>query len=74
MSLQTISTETISNKSIEQIGNARIKLPLSIPFDSTTTSSVSIRVNFPFIHFLKSYFVFCLVNNSTTCFIWKFSN
>lgn len=45
MSLETISIESISNKSIQQIGNARINIPSNFQLNLTNMSSISLRVS-----------------------------
>ncbi|CAM4949155.1 unnamed protein product [Rotaria socialis] len=43
MSMETISVGSLSNKSIEQIGDARIQMPSNLQFNSTDSSSLSIQ-------------------------------
>jgi hypothetical protein len=67
MSLETISVESLSNKLIQQIGNAQISLPSNINSNFNGDQTISLQVCFLFstsIEFLKCYF---LVNGSTTC-------
>lgn len=42
MSLEIISTETLANKSIEQIRHVWIQLPSDLQFNSTDTTPISI--------------------------------
>jgi hypothetical protein len=67
MSLETISFESLSNKLIQQIGNAQISLPSNINSNINNEQTVSLRVCFLvllLLHFHRCYFV---VNDATTC-------
>jgi hypothetical protein len=44
MSLETISTTSLSNKLIEQVGNAQIQIPSNFEINSTDDNSISLRV------------------------------
>ncbi len=74
LSLETTSLNSLSNKLIKQIGNAQIQMPSNFKLNSTDNTSISLRVNL-FVQYLNHHcFVLVfLVNDTTTCFIWKFS-
>ncbi|CAF1309622.1 unnamed protein product [Rotaria magnacalcarata] len=43
MSMETISVDSLSNKSVEQIGEARIQMPSNLQFSATNSSSLSVQ-------------------------------
>jgi hypothetical protein len=48
MSLETISVESLSDKTIEQVGNAQIRLPSTFASNINNNQTVSLRVCFSF--------------------------
>jgi hypothetical protein len=69
VSLATTTIESLSNRLIEQVGNAHIQIPSTFQINSTNDNSISLRVSL--IVLISTMFVlFCLVNGATTCFIW----
>jgi hypothetical protein len=44
MSLETISSETLLNKQIQQVGNAQINLPSKFNSNLNNISTISLRV------------------------------
>jgi DNA-binding protein len=69
VSLATTTIESLSNRLIEQVGNAHIQIPSTFQINSTNDNSISLRVSL--IELISTMFVlFCLVNGATTCFIW----
>jgi hypothetical protein len=69
VSLATTTIESLSNRLIEQVGNAHIQIPSTFQINSTNDNSISLRVSL--IELISTMFVlFCLVNGATACFIW----
>lgn len=74
LSLETILIESIQNKIIKQIENALFEIPSNFTSNITNHSSIKLRVCSSFdqnSHPIVLIFLF-LVNNGTTCIIWKF--
>ena len=46
MSLETVSTETLSNKTIQQVGSAQIHLSAILKSNLNNDSTISLRVGF----------------------------
>jgi hypothetical protein len=68
MSLETLSIQLLSNKQIQQVGNAQIHLP-TLNINQNRTVLLQVR------SFSRNYSLIVsvnLVNNETTCSIWKF--
>jgi hypothetical protein len=51
MTMETLSTQSLSNKTIQQIGNAQIHLPSN--FNLNNNRTVSLRVRFIFYSLLE---------------------
>ena len=47
MSVETTSITSLSNKLIEQVGQAQIQLPSDFQLNSTNSTSITLRVNLP---------------------------
>jgi hypothetical protein len=68
MSLETLSVQSLSNKQIQQVGNAQIRLPSNLNINQNTT--VSLRVCFLFYSYQINFLIAVTVKNETTCIIW----
>ena len=51
MSVETIAIQSLSNKSIKQIGNAQIQIPSSFQLNSTNNNSITLRVSSIILYF-----------------------
>jgi hypothetical protein len=70
VSFETASMGSLSNKLIQQVGNAQIRLPSTFDSAINYTASVSVRVSFfPFI-FITILTLFSIVDDATTCISW----
>lgn len=60
MSLETVSTQSLSNRIIKQLGNAEFHIPSNLTFNKTNNFSVSLRVSYSFliIRFVFNLFSF----------------
>ncbi|CAF4426492.1 unnamed protein product, partial [Adineta steineri] len=55
MSLETISTQSLSNRIVKQIGNAQFHIPSDFNLNTNDNSSISVRVSF-FVTLFKAFF------------------
>jgi len=49
MSLETLSIKSLSNKQIQQVGNAQIHIPLNFNSNISNNPTISLRVCFSFL-------------------------
>jgi len=75
ISLKKISSNTLSNQTIDLNDKTQIFLPEDLYLNSTNNSTISFRVRFSkYIYLLLMYFIlFILVCSNTTLSSWKFS-
>ena len=45
VSVQTLSADSLSNRAISQVGNARIQMPSTVTLDNSTHGSIRLRVS-----------------------------
>jgi hypothetical protein len=58
LSVETTSIESLSNKVIQQAGNAQIRIPSSFNLSTNDNTSISLRVCFLIIVLNSSFFLF----------------
>jgi len=67
VSVQAASSESLSNRTFEQVGGARIRVPLNLNLTVNGSENVFVRVSLSKLFF--DILFFCrIVNHATTCF------
>ena len=71
MSLETISIQSLSQRTIQQPGSARILIPSSVQLNSNNHTSISLRVRHPSFTHRRRKYLCVLVRDATASFSWK---
>ena len=71
MSLETISIQSLSQRTIQQPGSARIQIPPSVQLNSNNHTSVSLRVRHPSFTHRRRKDLCVLVRDATAGFRWE---
>ncbi len=67
VSVQAVSRESLSNRTFEQVGGARIRVPLDLNLTVNDSENIFVRVSLSTMFF--DILCFCIiVNHATTCF------
>jgi hypothetical protein len=69
LSLETLSIESLSNKTVKQVGSAQIQIPSNLHLNKNQTVLLRVSLTFEF----SFVYLFIQVNDGTTCCIWKIS-